>query len=261
MEPINTLDILRYKKGQWCREKDLIIKEVPVTLYVNGKKHITILASPRHLDELALGYLVAEGCLTSVQQIGALEVGADKDWVRVDLKAGVPPPTQVSERGPFKGRTDGDLVCYRLLKARGIEEVDTDLTISPMSISLLAAELQRHSQLFRETGGVHGAALADEEKGIFLFREDIGRHNAIDKIVGHTFLKGLSCRDKIFLTSGRVSFDTMVKTIKLGVPIIISPSAPTDMAVQMARNSQMTLVGFARGKRFNVYSGEGRLGV
>lgn len=261
MEPINTLDIFRYRGGQWCREQDQIIREVPITLYVNGKRYITRLATPQHVEELALGYLVAEGYLTSAQEVKALKVGVDQDWVRVDVKHDAIPRGGNSLRQTPWSRGDGDSIIFGLQDARGLPEIDSDLVISPLTVGLLAEELQEYSRLFRETGGVHGAALASEKGDIILFREDIGRHNAIDKLVGGSLLNALDCRNKIFLTSGRVSYDTMYKTAKMGVPIIISPSAPTDMAVQMARCLRMTLVGFARGKGFNVYSGEWRLGV
>lgn len=261
MKPTNILDIYRYRNGQWCREKDQIIREVPVSIYVDGERLVTLPATPQHLDELALGYLRAEGYLTNARQVEALKVGANKEWVRVNLKQPVVPQEDVSRCQISSDKGDGDSVFHHLQFSRGLKEIDSDLTISPQTVGLLAQELLICSQLFEETGGVHGAALADVKRGIILFREDIGRHNAIDKIVGSSLLNEIDCHDKIFLTSGRVSFDTAIKTANLGVPIVISPSAPTDMAVQMARRLGMTLVGFARGKRFNVYSGEGRLGA
>ncbi|NLJ33546.1 MAG: formate dehydrogenase accessory sulfurtransferase FdhD [Firmicutes bacterium] len=261
MEPINTLDILRWRNGQWSREKDIIIREHAFSLYLNGRKLNTMLATPEHLDELALGYLKAEGYLASAADLEGLEVEANGDWVRVNLRPELLAQAQEGRRKFPGDRDDGDSVFYRLRDAQGLSPVTSDLTISPATISLLATELEEYSWLFQKTGGVHGAALADEKGKITLFREDIGRHNAIDKVVGRCLLEALDCQNKIFLTSGRVSFDTMVKTIKLGVPVVLSISAPTTMAVQMARRSRVTLVGFARGKRFNVYSGEGRLGI
>ena len=113
--------------------------------------------------------------------------------------------------------------------------------------------MQDKALLFKSTGGVHSAAIAERDQILF-YSEDIGRHNAVDKIVGECILKDISLEDKILLTSGRISSEIVIKGAKLGLPLIVSRSAPTSLAVELARETGITLVGFARGKRLNIYS-------
>jgi FdhD protein len=111
---------------------------------------------------------------------------------------------------------------------------------------------------YRETGGVHSAALAEKDN-ILIVREDIGRHNTVDKILGYAMLNSINLSDKVILISGRISSEIVLKTIKTKIPMIVSRSAPTDQAVEHARDSNITLIGFVRGQRMNVYSGLGRI--
>jgi FdhD protein len=122
----------------------------------------------------------------------------------------------------------------------------------------LQSEFQRKSVLFRETGGVHSAALANGE-AIRIFMADIGRHNAIDKVIGKALLSGLNLADLVMLTSGRISSEIVLKVAHCGTPILVSRSAPTDRAVEMAKQVNLTVIGFARGSRMNIYSGEERI--
>jgi FdhD protein len=127
------------------------------------------------------------------------------------------------------------------------------MKISAREVFALAKEFQHRSQVFRATGGVHSAALCDA-KDILIFSEDIGRHNAIDKIFGECILEDIPTDDRIVITSGRVSSEVLLKTTKRNIPIVISKSAPTDLAVDLAVDLGITLIGFARGRRMNVYA-------
>ena len=117
----------------------------------------------------------------------------------------------------------------------------------------LMREFQRSSYLFKRTGGVHSAALCRREE-IEIFAEDIGRHNAIDKVFGESLLKDIQTEDKVALTSGRISSEIVIKVLRRGVPILISLGAPTDLAVSLAEKMRITVIGFARGRRMNVYT-------
>lgn len=127
-----------------------------------------------------------------------------------------------------------------------------------VSILNLSNKLNENSQLFKETGGVHSCALCSEEE-IIMFHEDVGRHNALDKIVGEAFLKEIPFEDKILITSGRISSEMIIKTAKQRIPIIVSRSAPTELSVGIAKELGITLIGFARGRRMNIYQGEERI--
>jgi FdhD protein len=136
---------------------------------------------------------------------------------------------------------------------QGFAQIKSSLQVEAGEILKLVGAVQDKALLFKSTGGVHSAALAERDKLLF-YNEDIGRHNAVDKIVGQCILKNISLEDKILLTSGRISSEIVIKGAKLGLPIIVSRSAPTSLAVALARETGITLVGFARGKRLNIYS-------
>ncbi len=121
-------------------------------------------------------------------------------------------------------------------------------------------EFRKHSEIHRQTGGVHAAALADHT-GMLVFREDIGRHNAVDKVIGAYLVQGSSFHDKLLLTSGRLSSEILQKAEACCLPIVVSRGAPTDRSVALARERNITLIGFARGRRMNIYSAEQRIMV
>ena len=131
--------------------------------------------------------------------------------------------------------------------------VNLDLTLSPDQVHRVVLQFEKRSELFRQTGGVHSAALATSDD-LVLFNEDIGRHNAVDKVLGESFLNGLKLKDKFLVISGRVSSDLVSKLWNCGLSLVVSRTAPTSLAVKMAQRLGITVVGFARGKRMNVYS-------
>jgi FdhD protein len=137
-------------------------------------------------------------------------------------------------------------------------KVESQTKISALEVFELVMEFQHRSQIFRTTGGVHSAALCDT-KSILVFSEDIGRHNAIDKIFGECILKDIPTDDRIIVTSGRVSSEILLKAVKRNIPLLISKSAPTDLGVKLANDLGVTLIGFVRGKRMNVYSNDWRV--
>ncbi len=133
------------------------------------------------------------------------------------------------------------------------KNIVSGLKVTASDVRNLAEELEGRSQLFRKTGGVHSAALAVDGK-ILLFHEDVGRHNTLDKIMGQCFLEEIPLEDKLIVFSGRISSEVLLKTAKMGISVIISRSAPTDLALDLAEDLGITVVGFARGKQFNVYT-------
>jgi len=256
---VDTLEILQYRDGEWVPREDPVIREVPVTIYVNGLELVTMLATPRELEELALGYLYAEGFLANIEEVEKVGVDRENHLVHVSLRTGIDRPLELYGRRMLTSGCGRGSVFYQSLDVLEIRAITSSFFVSPEEVTTLVRLFQDRSLLFRQTGGVHGAALAGREE-IVLFREDIGRHNAVDKVAGRCLLDGLESRDKLLLTSGRVSSEIVLKAAKLGVPLLVSPSAPTALAVQTARRLQLTLVGFARGKRLNVYSAAWRLG-
>jgi FdhD protein len=137
-------------------------------------------------------------------------------------------------------------------------KIESKIQISAQDILAMVKEFQQRSEVFKVTGGVHSAALCDT-KSILLFNEDIGRHNAIDKIFGECLLKDIMTDDHVVITSGRISSEILLKVAKRNIPILISKSAPTDLGVRLADALGITLLGFVRGKRFNAYTNYSRV--
>jgi len=252
------LKIVRIAEKERETKTDVVIREFPLTIFLNNQELVTLLCTPENLENLAVGFLFSEGILQNKEEVQKLtldqekgvawvETTKDKDFVgKLRLK-------RLITSGCGKGAT-----FHNVVDATTCKKVESKLKISSRQILHLVSDMQRQSKLYRATGGVHNAALADS-KNILLFREDIGRHNAIDKILGECFLKGLSTDDKIMFTSGRVSSEILVKIAKSGVPMIVSISAPTNLAVKLAHKLNITLIGFARGKRLNIYTHDGRV--
>ena len=138
------------------------------------------------------------------------------------------------------------------------KKINSEIKIESATILSLMNDFRNMSKNFLLTGGVHSAAIADPEN-IIIFREDIGRHNAIDKIIGHVVLSNKSFNKKIIITSGRISSEILLKVLKCEIPVIVSKSAPTNRAIEICRETGITLIGFARGNRMNIYSGEQRI--
>jgi FdhD protein len=252
------LDVLRIISGKKERFRDILIKESPVTIFLDDIELANLMCSPKDLDCLAVGFLFAEGLIRRKKDIKKVTADEKDGVVWVELKKTMKSPEKLVARrfittGCGKGLTfvDATRDCSHL-KSKSEFKVRVD------SLTLLMREFLRKSRLYRLTGGVHSAAICNT-KSILVFNEDIGRHSAIDKVVGESILKGIKTNDRILVTSGRISSEILVKAARSGTPIIISKSAPTDLAVRLATDFGITLVGFARGSRMNVYSNAWRV--
>jgi FdhD protein len=232
---------------------DEVATELPIRLVLNNEPLVTLLCTPSELEELAVGFLLSEGLLRDKAAIKKLEVDERETAVRIEL-ADLPPDfTTLFEKrtissGCGKGVT---FTSYRMPADRRIETKDRLMSLD--DIRRLLGTFRTISKLYIETGGVHSAALSDG-KEILFFSEDIGRHNAVDKLIGKAFLQSVPIEDKILFTSGRVTSEIMTKAGRNRFPILISRAAPSCMAVSYAEDMGITLVGFARGDRMNIYT-------
>ncbi len=209
--------ILRFEKGKVRRVKDILARESELEIFLNGERVARLKCLPVDMESLAVGFLLSEGLVSEVE--------------RVSVGGGI------AEVEGKKGRKKKPEV----------------LKISPERVKNLVSEFEKSSEIFKKTGCVHSAALSDGEKLLFVM-EDIGRSNAIDKVIGKAYLEGIDVRDKILITSGRITSETLKKLVKVSIPAAISVSAPTDKAVSIARRKKLLLIGFARGDRMNIYS-------
>jgi len=233
--------------------RDIVVREYPLTIVLDGTELVTLLCTPTKLKELAVGFLFSEGLLKGRKDIGRVTVDAKRGVAWVESRSGEQVTSEfLAKRYITTGCGKGTSFVGASGK-RAVPKVKSGLKVQSKSILSLMAEFQERSEIHRMTGGVHNAALCDSKR-IILFSEDIGRHSAIDKILGECLLKGIAMKNRLIVTSGRISSEVMLKIARAGVPIIVSKSAPTDLGVKLAEESGVTLVGFVRGRRMNVYA-------
>lgn len=257
MELIRNFSITRYQQGRLHEVDDVVITEFPLTLWVNGHKFITLLCSPLALDYLAVGFLIAEGIITNKEDIISLDDNADRGVVEIELRQDVLVDSHFRNRAMTTGCGKGSML-YDVVEAFQDRCVQSNMHISASRLLELMNSFNQSSALFLKTGGVHSACLSTPFDMV-LFHEDVGRHNAMDKIIGEAVMRDIELTDKILLTSGRISSEMLLKAAKKEIPIIVSRSGPTDMALDLAQRLGITVVGFARGNRMNIYSGKGRI--
>lgn len=253
MEDIKKVNIIRVKGDMREEEDDIVALEYPFTIYVNEKEIITLLCSPDSLKELAIGFLHSEGFISSLSDIDRIFIDEDKGLSYVYIN------NVNAFNEEFRGKrtiTSGcgkGTVFYNVVDSFRSKRIENTLYVPADKIKALMRKFNKNSKLFLETGGVHSCALCRLDD-IIVFKEDIGRHNALDKVMGHALLNGIDTRDKIILTSGRISSEILIKAAKRQIPIIVSRSAPTSLAVEIAQELNMTLIGFARGEKMNIYA-------
>lgn len=255
---------------------DALATEEPMEtrLIAAGQRHTiaVTMRTPGSDFELSAGFLYGEGIVATREEIRAitycLDDGVDAEQryniVNVELPAGVNPDLRMLERHFYTNSSCG--VCGKAsleaLEIRGCPVVAPGPVVTPEVIYALPDQLRRAQRLFEATGGLHAAALFDAAGDLVTLREDVGRHNAIDKLVGWALLQDrLPLTDHIVMVSGRSSFEILQKCVAAGAPIVCAVSAPSSLAVDVARRFGVTLVGFLRGRRFNIYAGEERISV
>lgn len=237
---------------------DEVAAEIPIRLVLNNKPLVTLLCTPTELDALAVGFLLSEGILRDKESLQRLEIDwsapaviiyisdLPDDWEKMFEKKTI-------SSGCGRGIT---FTNHRIDLDRRIR--DGDISISVEDIRTLLRTFRNISSLYIETGGVHSAALSDGREILF-FSEDVGRHNAVDKLIGKAFMQGIAVENKILLTSGRVTSEIMTKAGRNRFPIVISRAAASCMAVSYAEDMGITLIGFARGDRMNIYTWPNRI--
>lgn len=255
-EQISEFPLLRYDtfKG-WSDAVEEVAVESPLTINVNGSEFATVVCSPWELETMAVGFLCSEGVLRSPddladitvdpeQGIAAVTVEGYEDNVagKLFLKRYINSCCGRS-RASFYYSTDA-MLCNRV---EGGAKIDIEVALKLMD------DLLNHSEMFRRTGGVHGGLLADRDR-ILCFHEDIGRNNVLDRIYGQCYLEGIDMGDKVVAFSGRISSEIALKMSKMGIPILVGHSAPTDLALSLADDLGITVMGFARSGRVNVYT-------
>jgi FdhD protein len=257
-EKVEKVNIYRVTRDSKQAGEDIVVKELPLTILLNGRELVTLLCSPANLKYLAIGFLLSEGLLRSRNDIKSIIDDEQRGIVRIETVTDLHgEEEQVFKRIITPGCGRG-AAFYSSADAVGMNEVKSELQVNGDEILELMTQFQHLSETYRSTGGVHSAALCDN-KSLNIFSEDIGRHNAIDKIFGQCLWEGISTDNHIILSSGRISSEIVIKIARNNIPVLASKSAPTNTAVKLADLLGITLIGFVRGTRMNVYSHHQRI--
>lgn len=244
---------LLYDHGGLRQVENAVVGERQVCIFLNGQELATLRCSPYDLQELALGFLRSEGLIAGLDDVDVLTVSAAGSCVDVWLKdTGVKPPARrVITSGCGEGVTfEGPRTPQAL--------ADTHVSIEAAQVNVLMNKLMQGAETYREVGGVHTSALSDG-LDLVLVAEDMGLNNTIDRLWGKALRQRFETRGRILLCSGRIVSDITEKAIEMAVPIIISLTSPTSLSIEMARNVNLTIIGYARGTSFRVYSAPERV--
>ena len=254
--PQKAIHYQRYEFRKWKPFDAETIVESPVSLTVNGRVWLTFMCTPVHLEAMSVGFLYNEGILQAMEEVEDVRVCEHGDNVDVWLNRSVEQPQSWRRTS---GCTGGVTAVDALARVNVSFDGDQP-KVSPEAIGQLVESLFESQQLYRETGGVHTSALSDGNK-IVLVAEDIGRHNTLDKIAGLCLMEKVWPEARILITTGRISSEMLQKAARLKAPILISRTSPSSLSIEMAERYGITLIGYARRDRFNVYSNAQRVGT
>lgn len=258
----------------------MVIGESRWPLFVNGMEIVTFMATPRNLHHLALGFLVSENLIAELDEIASLRVNEAPDrayWYLPALGVNETRTMAVCEEGVGSievrlTRADFRLPSHRILTSgcgggvtfddlsRVQTPLDSKRTVHASQIFAMMHDLNAHAKLYRECRGVHTSALGDGEQ-LWSIAEDVGRHNTLDKIRGNCLMRDITTRDGILVSTGRISSEMITKAAKMQVPIVVSRTSPTHLAVELARAWNIALIGYARGGQMQVYTGMERIAI
>jgi len=234
-----------FYNGVWQKNTVSVPGEMALAVYVNGLELVTIMCTPSKLTPLVLGFLYSEGIIENTKDVASLRVCLDDSLADVKLN-------NIDFRIPSKrtltsGCGGGSTFSYQA------KRVVSDLVVTPAEVLGLMKKMNQQSELYKYSGGIHSAALADNEN-LLVLAEDIGRHNTLDRIQGECLLRGISTRNKLLLSTGRLSSEMLLKAARMDTPVVVSRSSPTQRAITLAQNLDITVIGYAKADRLSVYS-------
>nr|WP_081857055.1 formate dehydrogenase accessory sulfurtransferase FdhD [Tumebacillus flagellatus] len=250
-----TRTVLSYRKGELQEVQDIVVTEFPVTIFLNDEEFATVVCTPEYMEDMVVGFLHSEGVLRSYEDIRSVTVDESQGFVYVETDKLVKLNTRLYNKRYITSCCGKSRQSFYFFNdARTVKTMkEQNVTLTVDDCFRLMSEMQAGAGLFQETGGVHNAALCDRN-GVLLARTDIGRHNALDKLYGHCLKNGISVADKIVVFSGRISSEILLKVAKIGCEVVLSKSAPTELALEMADELGITAVGFIRHETLNVYT-------
>jgi FdhD protein len=264
---VSVTGVKEWREGELRSLDDYLVGEEPLEIRVGEVAISVTMRTPGHDLELARGFLFTEGLISASAQIAS--VGHEDDAkqnggnrVRVDLTPGVVLDPEQSRRNFYTASSCG--VCGKAsidaVRVRNISPLNLECDVDPEVLCRLPDQLRAAQPIFGRTGALHAAGLFNLTGELLVLREDVGRHNAVDKVIGWALANDrVPLSNSLMMVSGRGGFEIVQKALVAGVPLLASVSAPSDLAVNLAREFGMTLIGFLRGRRFVIYSGAGRL--
>ncbi|MFE3891255.1 formate dehydrogenase accessory sulfurtransferase FdhD [Priestia sp. YIM B13446] len=235
--------------------EDKIVTEFPVTVKINEEEFVTMVCSPQYIEDMVIGYLASEGVIRAYKDIKNIWVQEKEGYVHVTIDKLNPYFQNLQNKRYITSccgaSRQGFVFINDALTAKKMNDISVELSIK--DCFQLMNKLQQSAATFQETGGVHNAALCDKN-GFMLSRMDIGRHNALDKLYGYCLKHHISIRDKVVVFSGRISSEILLKVAKIGCEVVLSKSAPTELALNLAEELGITTVGFIRNDSLNIYT-------
>ncbi len=244
--------IVRYNKGSLENQDIQLAREVPYTLFVNDREVLSIATLPTGLKELFAGFLVSEGVLKDPGEILEFHVDHGNMLVRVELEVPEERLEKLERKGMLTSGCAGGLVFSTEIAASPRKDRSVPLPVSCSTILDRMRELDTYRGIYSITRGVHAASVANASETLLIL-EDLGRHNAVDKIAGHCFLKRIDTSNKLLLTTGRITSEVLTKAARSGFPLVISRSSASALAIAMAKQSGIDVVTYVRAQRFNYF--------
>jgi len=253
---VTRIDVAAHKLE---RKQDYVAEERPLHLFINNTHYVSILCSPVLLKELATGYLLSEGILRSVNEIGEIQL-LKGGKCQVQLKRGVEAEKRIAVSQSFArlvitacGSPDY-WPLSKLIDRLHVQRLPLGFKVKAEVVSESVRRLNTVAETFRKTGGVHVAALYSVRGDLMTYAEDVGRHNAVDKVIGECTLRSTNFKNCFVALSGRLTGDIVLKAARMQIPIIVSMAAAINSGVEVAKRTGITLIGFARGNRMNAYT-------
>jgi FdhD protein len=265
-----SFNIVRIHKSKKEEIQDTVLIEKPIDIFVNSEPLVNIICLPKDLKELALGFLFSIGIVNSIKDIKEFQVNDVENRINIDLDDAVEFNLQDLDISPISRVVDTTCgipspwrkqIKKSLDNAKKSSKVENDIKVHSNLILNSIKQMQLETPLYRETGGCHGAAIFNFKGELIGCKEDIGRHNAIDKVIGEMLLTDQNFEDKFLTSTGRLTGDCVLKAVRAKIPIVASLSAAIESGIRLAFSYGITLIGFVRGSRMNIYTNPHRIEI
>lgn len=255
---VQVFEAMKFSRDSSIKTQVNVVREMPLAIFLNGREIVTLLCMGEYLKGLAVGFLKSEGFLKEKRDIKSIQVDEKKCQVKVKTYSHAEMGIKSLRKRTITSGAGKGQTFHNVMEAFQSKRIESHLTITSRQTLKLMKILGELSEVYKLTRGAHNTALATPEQ-IILFRTDIGRHNCLDMINGECFLEGIPTNDKVLVTSGRITSEMLIKTGDMGVPIVISRSAPTTLALSLAQEIGITVIGSVRGENIYVYTNPQRV--